>query len=226
MTTSVARDGAPRGPYKNGLKRRREIVQAAGLVFGQYGYHGGSLRTIAEMVGTTPATLVAYFTNKEGLLVAVLEAWRDATAGHGGSERGLDHFRTYIPLMEYHTEHRGLIELFLTMSTEATQPDHPARPFIIERQRMAIQGMIENIDIAIGAGQIQRMSPTVVEWEARLLVAVLDGIELEWLLNPSIDLVGIVHHHMDATLARWSGRPLEDVVKETAAWLARQGPDD
>lgn len=225
MTVSVARDGAARGPYKNGLKRRREIVEAASLVFGQYGYHGGSLRTIAERVGTTPATLVAYFTNKEGLLVAVLEAWRDATT-NGSTEHGLDHFRTYIPLMGYHTEHRGLIELFLTMSTEATQPDHPARPFIIERQQMTIQGMSENMVAAIEAGQFRPMSPTVIEWEARLLVAVLDGIELEWLLDPGIDLVGIVRHHMDSTIARWTGRPLDEIAAETDAWLASRGPND
>ena len=65
-----------RGPYRNGVKRRREIVMAAALAFGQYGYHGASLRQIADQVGTTNATLIAYFGSKEGLLVAVLEHWR------------------------------------------------------------------------------------------------------------------------------------------------------
>lgn len=223
MSVSVERNGTARGPYKNGLKRRREIVGAASLVFGQFGYHGGSLRTIAEMVGTTPATLVAYFTNKEGLLVAVLEAWRDATGGHRGSEQGLDGIRTFISLMEYHTEHRGFIELFLTMSTEATQLDHPARPFIIERQRSTVRSIVDDINAAIEAEHIQRMSPTVVEWEARLLVATLDGIELEWLLDPTVDLVGIVRHHIDVTLARWTGRPQSEIARETDAWIARDG---
>ena len=67
-------------PFRNGVKRRRQIVMAAALAFGQYGYHGASLRQIADEVGTTNATLIAYFGSKEGLLVAVLEHWREETA--------------------------------------------------------------------------------------------------------------------------------------------------
>ena len=37
-----------RGPYRNGVKRRRAIVTAAATAFGQYGYHGASLRQIAR----------------------------------------------------------------------------------------------------------------------------------------------------------------------------------
>jgi len=109
------------------------------------------------------------------------------------------------------------------MSTEATQPDHPARPFIIERQLMTIRTMVENIELAADIGQIPAMTPAVAEWEARLLVAVLDGIELEWLLDPTLDLVGIVRHHLDGTIARWSGRPLEEVAAATDTWMERKG---
>ena len=80
MSSEAEGARSARGPYRNGVKRRREIVMAAALAFGQYGYHGASLRQIADHVGTTNATLIAYFGSKEGLLIAVLEHWREETA--------------------------------------------------------------------------------------------------------------------------------------------------
>ena len=51
----------PRGPYQKGIRRRREIVDAASRIFARYGYGGGSLRQIADDVGVTPAALARHF---------------------------------------------------------------------------------------------------------------------------------------------------------------------
>ncbi len=69
----------PRGPYRTGIKRRREIVDAASRIFARYGYAGGSLRQIAGDVGVTPAALARHFDNKYGLLQAVLTHWEKRT---------------------------------------------------------------------------------------------------------------------------------------------------
>lgn len=219
MTPQAKQATKPRGPYRNGLKRRRDIVEAATVVFGQYGYHGGSLRTIAEMVGTTPATLVSYFTSKELLLVAVLENWSTASSQTEG-EHGLRSFRAYISLMRYHIEHPGLIQLFLTMSTEATQPDHPARPFILARQKRTRRLMKEELQRAIDLGEIPPMSAELLEREVRLMAGVLDGVELGWLTDNALDLEGVVRHYVDEAIARWTQRPINEVREETDAFLA------
>lgn len=218
MTLQKERESKPRGPYKNGLKKRRQIVEAATVVFGQFGYHGGSLRTIAEMVGTTPATLVSYFTSKELLLVAVLENWSEVSSQAEG-EHGLSCFRANIPLMGYHLEHPGLIQLFLTMSTEATQPDHPARPFILQRQELTRRVMTAELQRAIDDGDVLPMTPEVLDWEVRLMVGVLDGVELAWITDPTVDLQGIVRYHVDEAIARWTGRPIEAVREDTDHYL-------
>ncbi|PTL71923.1 TetR/AcrR family transcriptional regulator [Rathayibacter caricis DSM 15933] len=221
MTVHEDRATKPRGPYKNGLKRRREIVEAATVVFGQYGYHGGSLRTIAEMVGTTPATLVSYFTSKELLLVAVLEHWNVVSSQSEG-EQGLDYFRANIPLMRYHVAHPGLIQLFLTMSTEATQEDHPARSFIRARQQRTHRIMLRELQRVVDDGTIAPLPPELIEREVRLMIGVLDGVELGWLTDSGIDLEGVVRHHIDEAIARWSGRTVAVVREETDAYLARR----
>src|ERR1700722_3397963 len=81
----------PRGPYQKGIRRRREIVDAASRIFARYGY-GGSLRQIANDVGVTPAALARHFGNKYGLLQAVLTHWEDDDAHHFDGARGLEDF--------------------------------------------------------------------------------------------------------------------------------------
>ena len=82
-----------RGPYRNGIRRRQQIVETASNVFAEFGYSGGSIRTIAERVGISPATLIQHFGSKEGLLQAVLEDWTKQTAVHFPDDKhGLAYF--------------------------------------------------------------------------------------------------------------------------------------
>ena len=62
-----------RGPYRTGIRRREQIIATAITVFGEYGYAGGSIRTIADRVGVSHVTLLQHFGTKEGLLTAVLQ---------------------------------------------------------------------------------------------------------------------------------------------------------
>lgn len=222
MTSGEVRKTKPRAPYRTGIKRRRQIVEAATVVFGQYGYHGGSLRSIAQMIETTPATLLQHFGSKELLLVAVLEHWNAASSQVEGG-RGLSAFRANIPLMSYHIKHPGLIQLFLTMSTEASQPDHPARPFIVARQQDTRRHMTEELRCAITAEEVLPMPSEVIDREVSLMIGVLDGVELGWLTDPTIDLFGVVRHHIDEAIARWSQRPVEQIRSETDSYLATKG---
>ena len=76
MSGHVRRTETPaRGPYRTGIRRREQIVATAISVFGEYGFAGGSIRTIADRVGVSHATLLQHFGTKEGLLTAVLQEW-------------------------------------------------------------------------------------------------------------------------------------------------------
>src|SRR5215213_1543535 len=98
---------AARGPYRTGLRRREQIVAVAINVFGEYGFVGGSIRTIAERVGVSHATLLQHFGSKEGLLTAVLEEWdrRTVEASLTGVA-GLDYFRRLPEVMTAHLSNR------------------------------------------------------------------------------------------------------------------------
>ena len=106
-----------RGPYRTGVRRREQIIEAATAVFAEYGYAGGSVRTIADRIGVSPASLLQHFGSKEGLLMAVLAEWDRHTVDTSLTDvTGLDYFRRLPEVMATHLENRGLLELFSTIA--------------------------------------------------------------------------------------------------------------
>ncbi|WP_426767079.1 TetR/AcrR family transcriptional regulator [Pseudarthrobacter sp. 1G09] len=196
---------APRGPYKTGVRRREQIVQAALTVFGEQGFAGGSIRTIAERVGVSHATLLQHFGSKEGLLTAVLEEWDRQTVETGLSGvEGLDYFRRLPLVMSAHLANPGLLELFITMAAEASNPAHPAHTFIRHRYDRNLTTLAGHLRQAADAGETTSLAPAQIDMEVRIVTAVLDGIGLQWLNDPSTDIVQAVATFMDRTIADWS----------------------
>ncbi len=54
---------------------REQILSSAALLFIEQGYHGLSMRQIAESVGVTKAALYYHFKDKEALFLAILEEY-------------------------------------------------------------------------------------------------------------------------------------------------------
>ena len=199
---------ATRGPYKTGIKRRAQIIAAASALMARRGYVGASLRVIGDEVGMTPAGLLRHFDTKEGLLIAVLDDWDNQTNQRASlsSERGLGFFKSYLDLMRYHTAHPGLVELFLTLCAEASDPDHPARPWVAARYRKIVEEGMDHLRYAARHGEIAPMSEETMELEVRGLYALMDGLELQWLADPTIDLVGAFEAPFAAILTRWTAQ--------------------
>jgi len=200
-----------RGPYRKGLERREQIIRSASEVFGELGYIGGSLRAIGDRVGASPATLIQYFGSKEGLLAAVLEDWTMQTTRWtlAHDTPGLAYFRALFRVTEFHVEHRGLLELFITMAAEATNPGHPAREFIQRRYASLLADCTAKLREAVDRGEVAPMTDEQIDAEVRILIAVLDGVELQWLLGADIDLPALASRHLEQAIARWkTGRSI------------------
>jgi AcrR family transcriptional regulator len=205
--TSASTTAGSRGPYRTGLRRREQIIDAATAVFAEYGYAGGSVRTIADRIGVSPASLLQHFGSKEGLLMAVLEDWDHHTVEARLTDvTGLDYFRRLPEVMGAHLAKRGLLELFSTIAAEATSPSHPAHEFIQHRYTDNLATLATHLREAIEAGEIPALTPAAIDQEVRLVTAVLDGIGLQWLLDPSTDVTGTVDTYINRTVAAW-GRP-------------------
>ena len=199
-----------RGPYKNGIKRRREIIESAARVFGRYGYAGGSLRQIADEVGVTPAALTRHFDSKEGLLIAVLDYWDEENdRAIPRTNQGLDRFRHMPQSVLHHTMDRGLIEMFLTVAAEATNPGHPANEHVRRRYDRVIGNGVRELTRARDAGEVRPMTDEAILAEVRGAYALMDGIQLQWLLDPSMDVVASFQYCLGGIISKWTGRDVE-----------------
>lgn len=196
--------GVQRGPYRTGRLRRAQILSAAHTVFARRGYAGSSLRRIADDVGVTPGGLLRHFGSKEGLLTAVLDQWElDLQALLDGSAEGLPWLAHTVDVMRYHEKHPGLVELYLTMCGESSDPDHPARPWIRRHYDRIVEQGRHHLRIAEQAGDVAPMSDAARDREIRALFALMDGLELQWITNPALDLSTTFAACLDQAVYRW-----------------------
>lgn len=199
----MPKTGQLRGPYKPGIARRLQVLTAAVDVFGEFGYVAGTVQRVAERVGVTPGAIDKLFGNKEGLLIAVLVHWDEVTTELIGAEtRGMALLDAFRRLMSYHVRHRGLLDLYITMAAEATSPKHPAHEFMTERYRRTLETMRGIFRDAVQEGAFRPLTEEEIGREAEWLLATMDGLEVQFLLDPTFDLERSFDAFLDALTAR------------------------
>jgi AcrR family transcriptional regulator len=165
-------------------ERRAEIVRAALEVIAERGYRGASLAAVAERVGLTQQGLLHYFPTKEALLVAVLEE-RDQWDAVPATQWRVD---LLAALVEYNAMRPGIIQTFSALLGESVTEGHPAREYFTDRYRRVRENMAGVLRAEYGERLPSGLTP---ERAAPLLVAVMDGLQYQWLLDPeSVDMPG------------------------------------
>jgi AcrR family transcriptional regulator len=165
-------------------ERRAEIVRAALEVIAERGYRGASMAAVAERVGLTQQGLLHYFPTKDALLVAVLEE-RDRWDAMPVREWRMD---LLASLVEYNAMRPGVIQTFSALLGESVTNGHPARDYFSERYTRVRESMARVLRAEYGDRLPNGLTP---ERTAPLLVAVMDGLQYQWLLDPgSVDMPG------------------------------------
>ena len=165
-------------------ERRAEIVRAALEVIAERGYRGASLAAVAERVGLTQQGLLHHFPTKDALLVAVLEERDKWDAVPNGSWR----VDLLASLVEYNAMRPGIIQTFSALLGESVTEGHPAREYFTDRYTRVRASMTVALRTEYGDRLPNGLSP---ERTAPLLVAVMDGLQYQWLLDPeSVDMPG------------------------------------
>ncbi|WP_328884478.1 TetR/AcrR family transcriptional regulator [Streptomyces sp. NBC_00299] len=165
-------------------ERRAEIVRAALEVIAERGYRGASLAAVAERVGLTQQGLLHYFPTKDALLVAVLQE-RDQWDAVPDTRWRVD---LLASLVEYNAMRPGIIQTFSALLGESVTDGHPAREYFSERYTRVRASMAEVLRVEYGDRLPNGLTP---ERTAPLLVAVMDGLQYQWLLDPeSVDMPG------------------------------------
>ncbi|GCD96524.1 TetR/AcrR family transcriptional regulator [Embleya hyalina] len=183
--------GRTKAPTAKGEERRREIVAAASELFARAGFRGTGMAEVAQRVGITEPGLLYHFGSKEGLLRAVVEH-RDlrsqAFARDIAAVGGLQALREMPAFAHRNREQPGLAKLFAVLLAENLDPGDPEHDFFVRRyreMRAVVAGMIR--EGQRGGEMRADVSP---ELKAIEILAALDGIASQWLLDPEeVDLV-------------------------------------
>ena len=171
----------------NGRASRRAILVAAADVFAENGYRGTSLTEIANRVGMTQPGLLHHFNTKDQLLLAVIQEHEESSAHSSSMMQDLapENFHLVDSIEKLAASNAGARQaqlLLTTLSAEAIPRDHPLHEHFVQRYRRFRRGLAAIIARAQEHGTVRAdVSPQEI---AREIIATLDGLHLQWLLDP------------------------------------------
>ena len=147
------------------------------------GYDRTSFREIVRATGLSQAGLLHYFQTKEELFTEVLRTWDDRNQQLHDEPAGYDTAEGLVSVVRSNSEEPGLVRLFVAMCAESTAADGPARSFFAARYETLRAGIAADIRRQQNRGTIIR--DLQAEVVASLLIAAADGLQIQWLLEPT-----------------------------------------
>jgi AcrR family transcriptional regulator len=170
--------------YAKGRERREAILTAANEVFAAQGFRGASLASVATRVGLSEPGLLHHFRSKEELLLELLQLRHEHQLER--TQRAMEQHTAFLDAMlELCRENErtpGLVRLFTILAAESVDADHPAHDWFLERYRQIRRGAVELLAEEQREGRIR--SDLDLELAAAQIMAMFDGLQLQWLLDP------------------------------------------
>jgi AcrR family transcriptional regulator len=188
--------------YARGREQRARIIDSATELFAERGFTSTSLSDIAKRVGAAKSSLLHHFGSKDALLAAVL-ARRDDRINEDveGPLPPRAFMRALVGAARANAERPGLIELYTVLSHEATPADHPAHEFFTRRFHWALDHFTGVFTMLRDEGQIAPDRDP--RREAIWFVALWDGLQVQWLYDPTeVDVAGELQAHLETLLIR------------------------
>ncbi|GIF98112.1 TetR/AcrR family transcriptional regulator [Catellatospora citrea] len=171
-------------------ERRRQIMEATAQLIAERGFWGLSMQDVADRCGLTVPGLLHHVGSKDGLLVAVLEH-RDAEDARslaallgvddlaapwadGALPSGVGLRQMCAALVRRNAGQPEIVRLFAVLEAESLAPSHPAHDYFAARQEH-ILATFTTLAKDVTA------TPHAL---ARQLVAMMDGLQIQWLRAP------------------------------------------
>ncbi|WP_328467521.1 TetR/AcrR family transcriptional regulator [Actinoplanes sp. NBC_00393] len=182
-------------------ERRRQIIEVTTRLIAERGFWGLSMQDVADDCGLTVPGLLHHVGSKDSLLVAVLEHRDEADARSLAGELGVPVERLYsdgpalvslqqvcAALVRRNAGQPEIVRLFAVLEAESLAPDHPAHDYFQARQERTMNTLAALVP-----------PPADPRAVASQVVAMMDGLQIQWLREPgTIDLVAA----WDAAAAR------------------------
>jgi AcrR family transcriptional regulator len=173
-------------------ERREQILAVAADAFAIAGFRGTSLAEVAAKVGVSQPGLLHHFGSKEALILAVLQK-RDlddeqyVEAQFEGAEPSTREW--LMTFCRRNATQPGLVRLFTVQTAESLDPAHPAHEFFLQRNQRVRNQVARLVVRDQEKGRLPAsLDPAATAAEA---VSLMNGLQLQWLRDPSVDMCGI-----------------------------------
>ncbi len=238
-----ARRRGPGRPRAGSEDKRARILNEAVVLFGEHGYAGTSLADIANAADISKAGLLHHFSSKDELFCKVLERRDredalsilvESPAGEGDAvEAPVDTIgnldtldvagasdldgnpwallERYIELLERNVAHRDLTAIYTATAVSVLDAEHPAHRWMANHLNSAVERFESSFEAGKTAGLVDPKMPSRLV--ARSLVALIDGLQLQWLCSTtpgtaaaeslSTDLVAEIRLYADCLRSQW-----------------------
>lgn len=164
---------------------REKIIHSAMESFAQKGFRGAKMVDIAQAAGLTGPGLLHHFPSKTHLLMEVLKE-RDRIHKEQTDEtlqkNNNDILEVAAELVEQNQATPGIIQLFNLLVAESISPEHPAHGYFKQRYHNGREAWVQII--AQGQAQGDIRSDISADDLGVLLLAMMDGLQVQWLMEP------------------------------------------
>jgi AcrR family transcriptional regulator len=186
----VPRRSTTTNQTSRGKRSRAAILSAAVSLLSEDGYRGASLASIAAAVNLTQQGVLHHFPSKERLLLALLDEkyHEDGRRLEASLEHdGLGVLRALQSLVAHNQQQPEVVRLFSALVAESLSSRHPAHDYFVQRYRKVRARMLRSLKVGQQAGAIR--SDVDLERLVPVIVAVMDGLQVQWLLDPEVDML-------------------------------------
>ena len=238
-----ARRRGPGRPRAGSEDKRVRILNEAVVLFGEHGYAGTSLADIANAADISKAGLLHHFSSKDELFAKVLErrdredALSILVESPDGEDDAVDPpvdavgnvgtldvpgtadaeadpwalLERYIELLERNVAHRDLTAIYTATAVSVLDASHPAHRWMADHLNGAVERFETSFEAGKAAGLVDPQMPSRLV--ARSLVALTDGLQLQWLCSTTpgtaasqslgTDLVAEIRLYVDCLRSQW-----------------------
>ena len=241
---SPARRRGPGRPRAGSEDKRARILNEAVVLFGEHGYAGTSLADIANAADISKAGLLHHYSSKDELFAKVLERRDredalsilvespasgediiDAPVDAVGNVDTLEVaaapdvdvdpwslLHRYIELLERNVARRDLTAIYTATAVSVLDAAHPAHRWMANHLNGAVERFEASFEAGKAAGLVDPQMPSRLV--ARSLVALTDGLQLQWLCSTTpqtaaaesldTDLVAEIRLYVDCLRSQWA----------------------
>lgn len=171
-------------------ERRKQILASALTVFSQKGFHAANVSDIAADAGVSQGTIYWYFSSKQELFDATIEAFfsgfgAELTAASQGSSTAADKLRALARSMDDFVENAQQVFAAFLGYWASSEDRQEAAQFWIELLRQYVDGMVRIIEEGVRNSEFKDVDAEGLVWA---IAAAYDGLAAYSMFMPDIDV--------------------------------------